>query len=532
MAQLLLIAPPVAKAGEPPAGIAALAGYLRGHGMDCALWDANLEGQLFLLRQARDPEDTWSTRALRHREANLAALRTPALYRNRDRYQRAVRDTNRVLELAARSHPGLHLSLANFEDDDASPLKSRDLLQAAEQYQKSLFFPLFQEHLTTLLEAENPRYVGISLNYLSQALTAFALLGFLKHHAPQLRLILGGGLVTSWMRQPEWNEPFAGLVDHCIEGPGEEPLLRLLGAAPATHDLPPDSTGLPLTRYLAPGLILPYAASRGCYWNKCTFCPETAEQSRYQPLLPATVLGQLKKLCSEHQPVLLHLLDNALSPPLLAALAHDPPGAPWYGFVRVHEQLADLDFCRRLRRSGCVLLKLGLESGSQRVLDAMDKGLQLELMDRVLTALAQAGIATYVYLLFGTPSESLIEARETLEFTRRHQAAITFLNLAIFNMPRTGREAGLFPGRKFSPGDLSLYRDFVHPLGWDRRAVRAFLDREFKRHPLILPILQRDPPLFTSNHAAFFGGEFPWLKVDKLEKSARLTHFGAEKNQL
>ena len=158
-----------------------------------------------------------------------------------------------------------------------------------------------------------------------------------------------------------------------------------------------------------------------------------------------------------------------------------------------------------------MLLKLGLESGSQAVLDAMAKGIRLELMERTLAALSRAGIATYVYLLFGTPSESLVEARQTLDFTRRHHRAITFLNLAVFNMPVASDEAAELPGTGFSDGDLSLYRDFVHPRGWDRRAVRTFLDREFKRQPEIAAILRRDPLLFTSNHAAFFTGHFPSL---------------------
>jgi hypothetical protein len=515
---ILLIAPPVAKPGEPPAGIACLAGSLRHQGIPCTLLDAGLEGLLFLLDGARDPEDTWSSRALRHRDDNLAALRSPELYRNPDRYQRAVRDGNRVLELAARSHPELSLSLANYQDNSANPLNSRDLLKAAEHYEHNIFAPYFRHRLPALLEAENPQWVGISLSYLSQALCTFALLGFLKANFPHLTLILGGGLITSWMSAPEWSNPFSGLVDHCIAGAGEGPLLKLLGVDSPARNLPPDYTGLPLNNYLAPGPILPYAASRGCFWNRCSFCPETAEQSRYSQTDPATVTVHLRHLCQQMRPMLIHLLDNALSPALMTALCDQPPGVPWYGFARVHEQLADTDFCRRLRLSGCVLLKLGLESGSQAVLDAMHKGISLDLVARVLASLEQAGIATYVYLLFGTPTESLIEARETLEFTVRHHRAITFLNLAIFNMPRTSEEAGQLPGAEFSEGDLSLYRDFVHPRGWDRRAIRTFLDREFKRHPLITPILHRDPPLFTSNHAAFFCDGFPWPEAMDCKK--------------
>lgn len=529
---ILLIAPPVAKPGEPPAGIAFLAGTLRHHGVACTLLDASLEGLLFLLGQAGSPEDTWSSRALRHLDTNLAAIRSPGLYRNIDRYQRAVRDCNRVLELAARSHPELSLNFSNYQDDHANPLDSRSLLAAAEHHSNNIFAPYFHKRLPALLEAENPQFVGISLSYLSQALCTFALLGFLKEQFPHLTLILGGGLITSWMSTPDWHNPFAGLVDHCIAGPGEGPLLKLLGIDSPAENLPPDYSGLPMQAYLAPGPILPYAASRGCYWNKCSFCPETAEQSRYSQIEPAMVLSHLRKLRDQVQPLLIHLLDNAVSPALMQALCDDPPGVPWYGFVRAHEQLADADFCRRLRLSGCVLLKLGLESGSQAVLDAMRKGIRLDLVDRVLTSLHQAGIATYVYLLFGTPSESLIEARETLALTLRQHQAITFLNLAIFNMPKASEEAGQLPGAEFSEGDLSLYRDFTHPRSWDRRAIRIFLDKEFKRHPLIAPILRRDPSLFTSNHAAFFSGAFPWPAVTDHEKTTQSAHFGAEKNRL
>jgi radical SAM superfamily enzyme YgiQ (UPF0313 family) len=188
----------------------------------------------------------------------------------------------------------------------------------------------------------------------------------------------------------------------------------------------------------------------------------------------------------------------------MSALAKQPPGIPWYGFARADRQLADSSFCRRLKQSGCVMLKLGLESGDQGVLDAMDKGLELGLVSRVLSALYSAGIATYVYLLFGTPTESIAEARKTLAFTADHAQKITFLNLAIFNMPVRSPRSGRLATGKFYEGDLSLYRSFIHPRAWDRKAIRRFLDREFKRHPAIIPIIQRDPPLFSSNHAPFF----------------------------
>ena len=150
------------------------------------------------------------------------------------------------------------------------------------------------------------------------------------------------------------------------------------------------------------------------------------------------------------------------------------------------------------------MLKLGLESGDQGVLDAMDKGIDLDLVSQVMDALHEAGIATYVYLLFGTPSESIVEARKTLEFVRQHQQAITFLNLAVFNMPVCGPDAGTLAVHDFYDGDLTIYTDFKHPRGWNRKEIRRFLDQEFKRDPAVAAIIRRDPPIFTSNHAAFF----------------------------
>ncbi len=499
---LLLIHPPIAKPCEPPAGIAKLAGALAKHHYPCTLLDANLEGLLHLLTAPRQGSDTWSKRACRNVESDLKDLRNISLYANVDRYKRAVLDIGRVLALAGRDC-GSTMTLANYEDDCLSPMSSGDLLQAAEHPQKNPFFPWFSKRLSALVEKINPSLIGFSLNYLSQALTTFAMIGFLKNRFPQLPLVVGGGLATSWMRQAEWRNPFTGLLDHLIDGPGEEGLFSLLGIKTEVGHAPPDYGQLADNPYLAPGFVLPYAASSGCWWNRCSFCPEKAEGGTYSAITPHQVMADLDLLTAKTTPSLLHLVDNAIAPALLDSLISRPEPVPWYGFARVTEHLADQDFCDTLRRSGCVMLKLGIESGDRRVLEEMAKGVDPDLASRALKALHAAGIATYVYLLFGTPSETLPEARKTLEFTRLHAATITFLNLAIFNLPAINAPSSGLATRPFYDGDLSLYRDFVHPRGWNRKDVRLFLEKEFKRDPAVRPIVLRDPPLFTSNHAPF-----------------------------
>ena len=232
------------------------------------------------------------------------------------------------------------------------------------------------------------------------------MIGFIRRTHPSLKIVLGGGLVTSWMRSPCWKNPFVGFVDELIAGAGEVPLLALFGKVhDGGHDRP-DFDGFPLADYLAPGAVLPYSASSGCWWRRCSFCPETAEGNPYRPVPPGRVAADLRDLTSLLRPALIHLLDNALSPAHLAALAGNPPGAPWYGFVRITPHLADPEFCARLRDAGCVMLKLGIESGDQKVLDALNKGIGLDTAAAVLANLRAAGIATYVYLLFGTPAET------------------------------------------------------------------------------------------------------------------------------
>lgn len=506
MAGILLIHPPVAKACEAPGGPARLAGALLRYGVVCRIWDANIEGQLALLnRSAKEctgSTDTWTRRAATHLADHLASLRSQGFYACPDRYRRSVADLNRLLAVAGRPF-GVRLSLTDYEAT-LSPLRSADLLQSAAEPEANPFYAWFQERIPEVLAETDVSHVGFSVNYLSQALTAFAMIGFLRRKYPRLRIVLGGGLITSWRCAPGWRNPFTGLVDEVIAGPGEAPLLALQGKA---YDGGPESSSLrpfPLSDYLAPGAVLPYSTSEGCWWGRCSFCPERAEKNPYRPLPPERVTADLRALTLQVRPALIHVLDNALSPATLSALAADPPGAPWYGFARVTPHLADPRFCMLLKASGCVMLKLGLESGDQAVLDALNKGIDLETAAAALKNLKAAGIATYVYLLFGTPVETPAAAGRTLCFTAAHAEEIDFLNLALFNLPAYGPEAEDLASGMFYSGDLPLYRPFVHPFGWNRREVRRFLEKEFKKEPAIAAILRRDPPFFTSNHAPFF----------------------------
>ncbi len=507
---LVLVNPPVAKPCEPPAGIARLAGALRAAGCGFSVIDMNLEGMLAVLGQHSAANDVWTARAARNLEQNLAALKDTKTYSNFDRYKRCVNDVNRLLSTGVRE--GVRLSLSDYEESRRSPIVSSDLLDAAAHPGDNPFFGYFSSRFTEAFRGSGARYAGFSLTYLSQALTTFAMIGFVRREFPDIRIILGGGLVTSWMSTPGWQDPFGGLVDHLVRGPGEDFLIGLLGGRREGSEEAVRSSCaydvFPGDDYLAPGMIMPFGTSTGCYYGKCSFCPERAEGNAYHQLAPSKAAQRLARLVEQTRPALVHIVDNAVSPAMLRALAKKPPGAPWYGFARVTRELADQGFCDDLKRSGCVMLKLGVESGDQGVLDGMQKGIGLDTVSGVLKSLARAGIGTYVYLLFGTPWEDEGSARKTLDLVVDHRDLIGFLNLAVFNLPHNSPDAAGLKMRSFYGGDLSFYTGFVHPAGWDRKKVRRFIEREFTRHPSVRAIMNRQPPYFTSNHAPLFTDAF------------------------
>lgn len=522
---IMLIHPPVSVPAAPPAGIARLAGFLRSAGAGCIAVDLNLEGILGVARSEIAANDTWTQRAKTGLDKNLAAIRSPVLYNDRDRYKRAVQDVNRVLHMAG-SQKGIKLSLSNYVEPSRSPLLSRDLMQAALDFKNNVFLPFFGKRIEAIVKDNNVAIVGISVNFISQALCSAAIAGFIRKLFPNSRIVFGGGLITSWMKIPGFLNPLPGIVDDMISGPGEKILAamcaanvledegnikqrnkrRLVPGYPYDYDMGEQDT------YLSPGAVFPISASDGCYWRKCAFCPEKEEQNIYRPFCSSEIspLRQTNGECgddglgSQVKPVLIHYTDNALSPKFMQHLIDNPPGCPWYGFARITPHLAEPGFVAGLVASGCTMLKLGIESGDQKVLDAMGKGTSVTMASKVLKTLKTCGISVYGYLLFGTPAENERSALATRDFIHAHSDCIDFLNLAIFNLPAYGGMADKLQTRAFYPGDLSLYRAFVHPEGWNREHIRKFLSKVFQSDKSVRNIILNDPPFFTSNHAPFF----------------------------
>ncbi len=507
---MLLIYPPVARSVEAPLGIARIASFLRGAGRKVECLDLCAEGMAYLLEMQlkADKDDTWTRGALARRERSIAALRDPSCYSNPSRYTRAVGDLGRALKVASKA-AGAEVSLTDYRDSERSPLRKADLQASARDFESNVFFPLFEGRLFPLAEAEaasaSDRWIGVSICYLSQALCAFALIGYLRSSFPGIRIAIGGGLVSSWVSTGvvDAREDFNGLVDAVLAGPGEEAFGALLGIDGGSRAFGLDLGDFDEKLYLSPLRIVPYNFSFGCPWKRCRFCPERAEDMPYRGVPARMATLELQRLVREYSPGLLHFSDSEVSPLYLRELATNTPGAPWYGFARFSRALLDPSFCEALSASGCVMLQLGLESADQKVLDAMGKGTRVEEISAILGNLKAASIGCYVYVLFGTPSEDRVAALRTRDFLSERSDEIDFLNVALFNLPAASEEAAGLETFSFYEGELSLYRDFRHPKAWDRKALRAFIKDELEGDPAIRSIIARTPRVFSSSHAPF-----------------------------
>jgi hypothetical protein len=185
----------------------------------------------------------------------------------------------------------------------------------------------------------------------------------------------------------------------------------------------------------------------------------------------------------------------------------------WYGFSRLETTFLRDGVADLLGRGGCRMLKLGLESGSQRLLDVMDKQQNIETVSAILRALRNAGVMVHAFLMFGSPHEAQEDAEATERFIADHADCIQFMNCSLMNLAHGSPMAeapsahGIQSVTPFEIEghtlDLALYSNFEGS-GWGRLQARRFLHDRFLRHPSIRAIHLQTPALFDSNHSVFF----------------------------
>jgi len=78
----------------------------------------------------------------------------------------------------------------------------------------------------------------------------------------------------------------------------------------------------------------------------------------------------------------------------------------------------DLEILRKMKRAGCQLIHYGVETGSQRIMDMVNKRLVIEKVRRAIQLTRKAGLDSACFFMMGFPTESEEEIRQTIAFAR------------------------------------------------------------------------------------------------------------------
>jgi len=338
------------------------------------------------------------------------------------------------------------------------------------------FAPYIERNLVASVRNGGHDVVGLSVGFHDQLPFAVKICRAIRAHLPEVSLVLGGaGISQVWKFGAETGATDRVLteVDAVVIGDGEPAIVEILDAldsgasfaeipntvCPENADRVPPRRyidlgrlsaptveDLPLDTYLSPVPTAHYALTRGCYWNRCAFCDyglsEEAPTSPWRQRNVDAVLSDLRHLSRFARFVYFSV--DAIAPAYLRRVAEAILDAGleirWGAEIRL-DALPRPKYFELLRASGCVAVSVGFESGSQRILDLMDKGTTVDRAVANIKGLAKAGIAVQIMGFTGFPSETFEEAMHSIGLLGELEGSWVFGGLGAFQLTAGARVA-------------------------------------------------------------------------------------------
>jgi radical SAM superfamily enzyme YgiQ (UPF0313 family) len=191
----------------------------------------------------------------------------------------------------------------------------------------------------------------------------------------------------------------------------------------------------PLPRHLYRNELytpLPYAyrrlpanvviTSRGCPYSKCAFCFSAGKmKERYRRFSPERVVGEIQDLIRRYRVrEILFFDDNFLIQKrwvmeFCDLMEKGEIDVTWSCLGRV--DTVDFEMLKRVASVGCWSIFYGLESGVQRLLDIIEKGITIEQIKQAIAWTHAAGIETRGSFMLALPGETPADALTTIEFS-------------------------------------------------------------------------------------------------------------------
>ncbi len=280
-----------------------------------------------------------------------------------------------------------------------------------------------------ILKNFSPDFVGISTHTVAfqQALELISLV----KQCSQAKIICGGPHAS------EIPESFPGTVDFIVQGEGEFAILDIVeGRAtnriiktqriddldklpmPAWHLFEHKKYDLREAMYLSNPPVINLNTSRGCPFG-CKFCSVPAVWgSEYRMFSAERIVSEIEYLISKYKIKGVYFREDNFTVnkkrtiALCSLLIKKNIKIEWACETRV--DTVDEGLMQMMKDSGCKGFYLGIESGSQRVLDNMNKRIRVEQIIDFFAKCKKLKLKTYASLCFGTPGEKE-EDRELTE---------------------------------------------------------------------------------------------------------------------
>jgi len=347
---------------------------------------------------------------------------------------------------------------------------SSDVLDAVQDTQVNVYRDVFDHILRPAIEAEKPDVIGISIVLQQQLFSSMTFCALIKEQFPNIHVTIGGNTVTR-LRDvlPEKSNLFT-LFDSAVIYEGETAFLQLVEAIGAGRDLaeipnliyrdasgihtslltyaedmaslpPPDFTGLPLEKYFVPDRILPYLATRGCYWGRCEFCDHgEGYTAGYRTKKIDQIIEEIRQLRDTYQTKHFHFTDESYPPALFRKLTRmlveSKVEIAWTTHMRFEKSLLEDEVWKDAKASGCKYLHMGYESGNERVLKLMDKATTTDVIRKSLELSASAGIWNHVMGFFGFPGERREDALDSIRFLEDNKELVHSIGFGTFDLSK------------------------------------------------------------------------------------------------
>lgn len=311
-------------------------------------------------------------------------------------------------------------------------VSDKDLMRLDEVMEE--FYSWLELFLRNMIEEEDMKVLGLSIysDTLPASLFAFRLVKKLR---PDVITVMGGGIFSEPLSIGSDNynyflENTVDYIDKILVGEGELLWLRFLEGkldpdkrvytlddlAGETLDISelevPNYDDLHIDQYLH----LSTFASRSCIFQ-CSFCSESNLWGKYRKKSPEKVMKELVFM-NEKYGTQLFLLGDSLLNPVINGLSIEMKKVDteiyWDGYLRADAPVCDTKNTMLWREGGFYRARLGIESGSDKILKLMGKKITTDQIKSALISLAYSGIKTTTYWVIGYPEETEEDFQDTL----------------------------------------------------------------------------------------------------------------------